>query len=144
LDGLGLVPALRWYLDGLQKRSSFALRFEAPAEVTDVSPDGERALFRILQESINNVIRHSGGTAINVTLSSSGNKVTLAIDDDGHGLSAEELEHVEGAASLGVGIAGMRERVRQLDGTIRISSSPRGTRVFVSLPRKEERHAAGR
>jgi signal transduction histidine kinase len=57
-------------------------------------------------------------------------------------MSVEELGQVEGAASLGVGIAGMRERVRQLDGTFKISSSPRGTRVFVSLPKKEERHAA--
>ena len=141
LDGLGLVPALHWYLDGLQKRSGLIVEFNPPVEITDVTSDGERALFRIVQESINNVLRHSGGTAITVNLSQSGKEVTLEIEDDGHGMSAEELKQVEGAASLGVGIAGMRERVRQLDGTFRISSSPRGTQVFVSLPRKEE-HAA--
>src|SRR5271170_4511940 len=142
LDGLGLVPALRWYLDGLQKRSGLIVNFKAPEEITDVTSDGERALFRIVQESINNVLRHSGGTAIMVRLSQSGREVTLEIEDDGHGMSDEELKQVEGAASLGVGIAGMRERVRQLEGTFRMSSSPRGTRVFVSLPRKEEKHAA--
>jgi signal transduction histidine kinase len=142
LDGLGLVPALRWYLDGLQKRTAVSVDFQAPVEIADVTPDGERALFRIVQESMNNVLRHSGGDAISVILSHSGKEVTLEIADNGHGMSVEELGQVEGAASLGVGIAGMRERVRQLDGTFKISSSPRGTRVFVSLPKKEERHAA--
>ena len=142
LDGLGLVPALRWYLDGLQKRTAVIVDFQAPVEITDVTPDDERALFRIVQESMNNVLRHSGGNAISVILSHSEKEVTLEIADNGHGMSVEELGQVEGAASLGVGIAGMRERVRQLDGTFRISSSHRGTRVFVSLPRKEQRHAA--
>jgi signal transduction histidine kinase len=142
LDGLGLVPALRWYLEGLQKRIAFSVHFDAAAEVAELAPEGERALFRIVQESVNNVLRHSGGSAITVSLSSSGKTVMLEIEDDGHGMSLEELEQVEGAASLGVGIAGMRERVRQLDGIFKISSSPRGTRVFVSLPKKEERHAA--
>jgi signal transduction histidine kinase len=142
LDGLGLVPALRWYLDGLHKRTAITVDFEAPVEITDLTPDGERALFRIVQESINNVLRHSGGTAITVILSHSGKEIILEIEDNGHGMSAEELEQVEGAASLGVGIAGMRERVRQLNGSFKIGSGPRGTRVFVSLPRLEARYAA--
>lgn len=116
--------------------------FEAPTEIADVTPDGERALFRIVQESTNNVLRHSGGTAISVTLSESGKEVTLEVEDNGHGMSAEKLDQMEGAASLGVGIAGMRERVRQLDGAFKISSGPRGTQVFVSPPRHEEKYAA--
>jgi signal transduction histidine kinase len=142
LDGLGLVPALRWYLDGLQKRTALSVDFEAPVELTDVTPEGERALFRIVQESMNNVLRHSGGTAITVILSHTEKEVTLKIEDNGHGMSTEELGQVEGAISLGVGIAGMRERVEQLDGTFKISSSSRGTRVSVSLPVREERYAA--
>jgi signal transduction histidine kinase len=135
------VPALRWYLEGLQKRTAVIVDFQAPAEIADVTPDSEKALFRIVQESMNNILRHSGGTAIRVILSPGEKEVTLEIEDNGHGMSTEELGQVEGAASLGVGIAGMRERVRQLDGTFKISSSPRGTRVFVSLPKKEKRHA---
>jgi signal transduction histidine kinase len=142
LDNLGLVAALRWYLDGVQKRTAVSVDFEAPAEIPYVTPDSERALFRIVQESMNNVLRHSGGTAITVTLSSSGKEVTLEIEDNGRGMSAEELAQVDGAASLGVGIAGMQERVRQLDGTFKISSGPRGTRVFVSLPIDKERYAS--
>src|SRR5271155_411027 len=96
LDSLGLVPALGWYLAGLQKRSTFAVNFKSPVEITDVTSDGERALFRIVQESVNNVLRHSSGTAITVSLSQSGKEVTLEIEDDGHGMSAEELKQVEG------------------------------------------------
>jgi signal transduction histidine kinase len=141
LDGLGLVPALQWYLDGLQKRSSLIVNFQTPAEMEGMSPDEERALFRIVQESVNNVLRHSGGTAITVVLTANGRDVTLAIADNGRGMTADELQQAEGAASLGVGISGMRERVRQLNGTFRISSSSRGTQVFVSLPKNEEKHA---
>lgn len=111
-------------------------------EIAEITPDGETALFRIVQESVNNVLRHSGGTTIKVILSHTGKEITLEIEDNGRGMGVEELEQVQGTASLGVGIVGMRERVRQLDGTFRISSSPRGTRVFVSLPRHEERYAA--
>jgi signal transduction histidine kinase len=141
LDGLGLVPALRWYLDGLQKRSPLIVNFEAPAKMEGMSPDEDRALFRIVQESVNNVLRHSGGTAITVTLTTNGRDVTLEIADNGRGMTAEELQQADGAASLGVGISGMRERVRQLNGTFRMSSSSRGTHVFVSLPKIEEHHA---
>jgi signal transduction histidine kinase len=142
LDGLGLVPALQWYLDGLQKRSSLIVDFQAPADMEGLSPDEERALFRIVQESVNNVLRHSGGKAISVVLTTNRRDVTLEIADNGRGMTAEELQQADGAASLGVGISGMRERVRQLDGTFRISSSSRGTQVFVSLPKNEEKHAA--
>jgi signal transduction histidine kinase len=147
LDGLGLIPALHWYLDGLQKRTNFSIDFEAPADIANMNPDAERALFRIVQESINNVLHHSGGTAVSVRLLEDRKAITLEIQDNGHGMSTEELERVEGASSLGVGIAGMRERVQQLHGTFEISSNGSGTRVLVSLPRHEERyatHSAGR
>jgi len=147
LDGLRLVPALQWYLDGLQKRTSFSIDFDAPADILDCPPDAERALFRIVQESITNGMRHSGGTAMKVALSNRPEGIVLEITDNGRGLSTEELEAVEGAASFGVGIAGMRERVRQLHGTFEISSSPRGTRVLVYLPilgKKYATHSAGR
>jgi signal transduction histidine kinase len=142
LDGLGLVPALHWYLDGLQKRTSFNIDFDTPAELAETSPDAQRTLFRIVQESVANVLRHSGGTALKVKLSDNGNGINLEIEDNGRGMSTEELERAESAASLGVGIAGMRERVRQLHGIFKIYSSPGGTRVFVSLPTHREHYAA--
>jgi signal transduction histidine kinase len=142
LDGLGLVAALRWYLDGLQKRTNLKVDFDAPPDIGDLAPETERALFRIVQECITNVLRHSGGTMIRVDLSNSGKAVTLKIEDNGHGMSTEELSQVEGAATLGVGIAGMRERVRQLGGAFKIESNTDGTRVITTVPVDEERYAA--
>src|SRR5277367_4906493 len=140
LDGLGLVPALRWYLEGLQKRSTLLIEFDAPAEFAGIDMEAERALFRIVQESLTNVIRHAGATSVIVRLYGSGKNVTLEIKDNGQGMNAAEAEQA-GGASLGVGIGGMRERVKQLNGTFEIASNPDGTRVFVSLPRREERYA---
>jgi len=142
LDGLGLISALHWYLDGLQKRTSFNIDFDAPAALPETSPDAQRTLFRIVQESIANGLRHSGGTALRVKLSDNGNGITLEIEDNGRGMSTDELERAESAASLGVGIAGMRERVRQLHGIFKLNSSSTGTRVLVSLPTHKERYAA--
>lgn len=142
LDGLGLVPALRWYLDGLQKRTNLKIDFEAPDNLSRLSPEAERALFRIVQESVTNVLRHSGGTSMRVELSSHAKGVTLEIDDNGRGMSAAQMSHVEGAAPLGVGIAGMRERVRQLGGAFKIESSTQGTKVTATVPLDQERYAA--
>jgi signal transduction histidine kinase len=142
LDGLGLVAALRWYLDGLQKRTDLKIDFESPAEIDSLAPEAERALFRIVQESITNVLRHSGGTMLRVVLSNQGKAVTLEILDNGRGMSAEQLAGLEGAATLGVGIAGMRERVRQLEGAFKIESGSGGTKVTVSVPASKERYAA--
>ena len=147
LDGLGLVPALRWYLDGLQKRTNLKITFAAPEDLSRLSPEAERAMFRIVQESVTNVLRHSGGTVMKVELSNGAKTVTLKIEDNGRGMSAAQLSHVEGAATLGVGIAGMRERVRQLGGAFKIESSVQGTNVTATVPLDQERyatHSAGR
>ncbi len=142
LDGLRLAPALEWYLDGLQKRTSFNIAFEAPESMVDSTPEAERTLFRIVQEGVTNVLRHSGGTALKVRLSNGAKGIVLEIEDNGRGMSAEELEQAGGSTSLGVGVAGMRERVRQLHGVFRITSSSQGTRVLVSLPACREGYAA--
>jgi two-component system, NarL family, sensor kinase len=142
LDGLGLVSAIRWYLEGLRKRNPIDIEFDAPSELPGLGVEVERALFRIMQEALTNVLRHAGGASVLVILRDSGRNVTLEIKDDGHGMNAEEVEQVSGAASLGVGIRGMRERVEQLNGKFEIGSNPRGTRIFVSLPRVKEQHAA--
>jgi signal transduction histidine kinase len=142
LDGLGLIPALRWYLEGLQKRTMVNIDFDAPAALADTSPETQRTLFRIVQESVANALRHSGGTVLTVKLADNRDGVTLEIDDNGVGMSNDKLERAEGAESLGVGIAGMRERVRQLHGAFKVSSGSGGTRVSVSLPTQKEHHAA--
>ncbi len=142
LDGLGLVAALRWYFDGLQKRTPLRVHFEAAADLGSLSPEIERALFRIAQESINNALRHSGASTVTVKLANRGRMVLLEIRDNGAGLRPEQLIALDGAASLGVGIAGMRERVRQLKGTFKISSIAGGTQVEVSVPIDQEQYVA--
>jgi hypothetical protein len=137
-----LVAAVRWYLDGLQKRTNLKITFEAPAEITQLGPEAERALFRIVQESMNNVLRHSTGQRIVVALFHHGATVRLEIEDDGIGMSAQQLAQAEGAALIGVGIAGMRERLRQLAGTLKIHSGASGTIVTATVPIDEERYAA--
>src|SRR5277367_4108508 len=77
LDGLGLIPAIRWYLDGLRKRNPLHIEFDAPSELPNMEVDAERALFRIVQEALTNVIRHAGGTSVSVVLCDSGKNVTL-------------------------------------------------------------------
>lgn len=143
LAGKGLVVALRWYLDGLNRRTHLQINFDAP-ELTGLTPEAESALFRIVQEGMSNILRHSGSTATSVTLEQSGSKVLLRIVDNGHGMDAADLLKLEGRANLGVGIAGMRERVRQLGGTFAINPGPTGTTVLVSLPAQEKQHVAYR
>jgi signal transduction histidine kinase len=142
LDGLGLAAALRWFFDGLQKRTSLKIHFAAPADLRSIAPEIERALFRIVQESINNVLRHSGASTVVVNLSNRGRMLWLEVRDNGAGLGPEQLIALDGTASLGVGIASMRERVHQLKGKFKISSIAGGTLVEVSLPIDQEQHVA--
>jgi len=142
LDGLGLVSALQWYLDGLQKRTDIKIDFDAPTSLGHLAPEAERALFRMVQEGVTNVLRHSGGTALNISLSSSSKAVVLEIKDNGRGLDAEQFLQLEGAATLGVGIAGMRERIRQLRGEFKLQSSADGTKVTATVPLDRKSYAA--
>jgi signal transduction histidine kinase len=142
LDGLGLVSAMQWYLEGLKKRTDINLVFEGPAHLERLSPEAERALFRIVQEGVTNVLRHSGGSGLKISLSSTPKAVTLEIEDNGQGLNVEQLSQLEGEATLGVGIAGMRERIRQLNGIFKIQSNTEGTRVTATVPLDRNRYAA--
>jgi signal transduction histidine kinase len=141
LDGVGLVSAIQWYVDGLQKRTDVRINFDAPADLGHLAPEAERALFRMVQEGITNVLRHSGGTALRIALSSSPRAVSLVVQDNGHGLTAEQLSHLEGAATLGVGIAGMRERIRQLRGEFKVQSNADGTKVTATVPLEKKAYA---
>jgi signal transduction histidine kinase len=142
LDGLGLVSALQWYLEGLRKRTDINIVFDGPAKLERLSPEAERALFRIVQEGVTNTLRHSGGSGLTVKLSSTSKAVTLEIEDNGHGLNLEELAQLQGAAMLGVGIAGMRERIRQLHGVFTLQSNAEGTRVTATVPLDRNHHVA--
>jgi signal transduction histidine kinase len=133
LDGTGLVPALHWYFDGLMKRSNLRIILDAPRELVPLAEiDG--TLFRIVQESMSNILRHSGADIAKVRLERDPKSVRMSIEDNGNGLGVEALSGLQGGAGLGVGIAGMRERVLQFGGKLEIRSGSTGTMVLVSVP----------
>ncbi len=138
LDELGLASALRWYAQGLEKRSGIAVSVDAP-RVPRLPADIETTIFRIVQEGLSNVHRHSGSRVAQVALSATTEQVNLEIADEGNGMSAHLADR--GPASLGVGIPGMRLRVQQLNGSLEIESGSKGTKIRVSIPIPERKRA---
>ena len=120
LEEMGVYSAVPWYLDGFSKRSSIETNFEIELGFGRLAPEVELALFRILQESLTNVHRHSGSSTANVRLSMTDESVILQIRDRGNGIAPKLLEEAgqDWLGSLGVGLRGMSERVRQLGGKL--------------------------
>jgi len=142
IDEAGLFTALRWYIDGFQQRSGIATTLEARDDLGRLSRDVETSVFRIVQECLTNVQRHSGSATARVSVERTGDHLSFEIADDGHGLPpALRADHYVLLAS-GVGVAGIHERVRELRGEITIRSSDEGTTVKVSLPVSSGRIAA--
>jgi signal transduction histidine kinase len=135
LDQTGLEPAIRWYVDGFSKRSGFDIRALALEDVGRLPSEIETALFRVLQECLTNIHRHSGGRSASVRLAREAGRVVLQVGDDGRGMAGGVLAGtVGGVQSLGVGIPGMRQRLRQLGGDLRIESGAKGTTVTAMVP----------
>jgi PAS domain S-box-containing protein len=135
LDELGLTSAARSYADEFARRSGIAVSFDVSLDIVRLHSDVEIALFRALQEGLTNVHRHSGASAVEIHLTREGKRVLLEIHDNGRGISNELLSRfAEGATETGVGLAGLRERLRELDGALEIRSDPTGTRLLVSAP----------
>jgi len=136
LDEVGFACAAEWYVEGFAKRSGLSVSL-------DIAPDGERlpmnmeiALFRVLQESLTNVHRHSGAAKVVVCFRRQTEKVVLEIRDNGSGISPERLKRLqEASAETGVGLAGMRERMLELDGELEIGSDEHGTILRATIPR---------
>jgi PAS domain S-box-containing protein len=133
LDEAGLASALSWYVDGFTKRSNIQVELELPERFGRLPRDLEIVVFRIVQESLTNVHRHSGSSWARISLARSNDFVDFEISDCGKGIPAERQMTI---ARSGVGVRGMEERVRQFDGTLRIVSDPEGTKVMVRLPMK--------
>lgn len=136
LDELGLSSALRWLADGLRARSGLELRLQLPEGLEGVAPEEELALFRVAQEALSNVHRHSSSPWVAVRLRAESGSVVLEVEDAGRGISAGQGDDVESSGRFaGVGVAGMQERIRQLGGTFAVESTPGGgTRVRASIP----------
>jgi PAS domain S-box-containing protein len=136
LEELGLKSAIPWYLDGFTKRSGIKTTFEVSPEFDRIPGDLELALFRILQESLTNVHRHSGSPTATVRLLTVDRCVILQIIDEGCGTQSKTLENraLDWMSALGVGLRGMNERVRQLGGSLELSSAQGGTTVTARVP----------
>ena len=134
LDDLGLEYALPWFAAGFSKRSGIAVEVEVPRELGRLPDEIELTLYRIVQEGLANVRRHSGSSSARISLAREPDAVTLRIEDGGRGIDLEPERGHGAVASLGVGIPGMRERVRQLHGELDVVSGPSGTQVRVVLP----------
>jgi PAS domain S-box-containing protein len=137
LDEGGLRSAIRWFCDGFAERSGVGIELSISDDFGRLDRDQEIALFRIVQEGLNNVHRHSGSPTARIRLRRDPTAVVLEIEDEGRGLSRELTEGAPDAvAGLGVGIPGMRERIRQLGGWLEIRSNGMGTVVKATLPSK--------
>ena len=142
LDEVGFSSAGRWYIEEFGKRSGIQVDLTIPDDGERIAPDAEMVLFRVLQEGLTNVHRHSGARKVDVKFTKSPNEVTLSLRDHGHGMSAEALERFRSGTGMGVGLAGMRERVAELGGTMTIDSDARGTTVRVRLPARSNQQSA--
>jgi PAS domain S-box-containing protein len=129
LETMGLRAALPAYVKGFGARSGIQVSLEMSAELGRLGPDVELTLYRILQEALANVHRHSHSPTVKITVSQEAERVTLEVADEGCGMPQSADGH-----RLGVGITGMRERVRLLGGSLEIQSSDRGTTMRAVLP----------
>ena len=138
LEELGLQSAIPWYLDGFSSRSGVKTTFTVEAEVGRISRDAELALFRVLQEGLTNVHRHSGSETADVRLSVADGFCALEIADQGVGIPEPFLEGPgKEACAFGVGLRGMSERVRQLGGRLEVVSNDKGTILRAIVPTGE-------
>ena len=135
LEDIGLRSTAKWYVDGFRKRSGLQVSFHAPENFGRLSRDAELVLFRMLQESLTNVHRHSGSPTARVRLRTEGHSAILEVEDHGIGVPAEALDSSrDDGATLGVGLRGMNERIRQLGGKLEVISLGKGTTVRATLP----------
>jgi anti-sigma regulatory factor (Ser/Thr protein kinase) len=136
LDEVGFACAAEWYIEGFAKRSGVNVNLDIAADLERLPTSMETALFRILQESLTNVHRHSGAAQVIVSFRHQLDKIILEVRDDGRGIPAERLVQLRNTnEGTGVGLAGMRERMQELNGKLEIESDGHGTTMRAIVPR---------
>jgi len=133
LDEVGLESALKEYVNGFAERSGVQVSLDLPAAIERLDRDYELSLFRIVQECLTNIHRHSGSKTASIRIVRDDAALVLEVRDEGRGMPAERLSEIQSRGS-GVGIRGMRERTLQLSGTMSIESDGSGTRIHVVIP----------
>jgi len=142
LDEMGLPSALTWYVEGFSKRSEITTNVEMAPDFGRLPAACEIAIFRIVQEALTNVHRHSGSRCATVRLTAEPGKVRVEIIDQGKGVPVEKRRSFAAGGAMGVGLRGMRERVAQLGGVMDLDSSERGTTVSATFPVSTSQSAA--
>jgi PAS domain S-box-containing protein len=133
LDENGLPEALRWYIQGAKERSGLDISLSIPEDFERLSPEMELVIFRVVQESLTNIHRHSESKIAVVRIDREAESVSLEVRDEGKGIPSERLNEIQSQGS-GVGIRGIRERVRQFGGDMSIESNGGGTTVSATFP----------
>ncbi len=134
LDEAGLLSALRWYVEGFVRRSKIEVDLDLPDNFGRLPRESETAIFRVVQECLTNIHRHSGSSVAKIRVRQRDRDVLVDIEDKGKGIPEEKIQEMASAGAPGVGIRGMRERLRQLGGTLDVQSNGNGTVIHVCLP----------
>jgi two-component system NarL family sensor kinase len=137
LDAAGLASALRWYVDGFSERSKLKVDLYVPDEFGRLSDEMEIAIFRMVQECLTNIHRHSGGASAMIRVHQEDHRILVQVRDEGKGIPLEKQRELSASGRTGVGFRGMRERIRQLGGSLEIQSDGTGTAVTAMLPLRD-------
>jgi len=138
LDEAGFSSAAKWYLEGFGQRSGIEVKIELPDNVDQLPKPVALGLFRVLQESLTNIHRHSGSSKADIALTILPARVSLTVRDYGKGIPADFLENFSHGRNSGVGLAGMQERARELGGQLNIRPCEPGTLISITLPLSNE------
>jgi two-component system, NarL family, sensor kinase len=126
---------LQWYADGFAERSAIKVDLQIDSDFGRLPPAMEIAVFRVIQECLTNIHRHSGSTGASIRVNRTTERIDIEISDSGKGISPDHLR--DGKVISGVGMMGMHERMRQFGGSLEVTSSNDGTAVVASIPLKE-------
>lgn len=140
LDECGLNTAIAWYVNGINQRNGLHVEVEIPDELLRLTDEAELAIFRIVQASLTNVHLHSKAHKATVRIEQGLDGVSVSVSDDGQGIPDGVMDHTSRIKTVGIGITGMRERVKQLGGQIEIESGRSGTTVSASVPGRHFRN----
>ena len=142
LDEIGLGSALHWYVEGFAERSKIKIQLEIPKDLGRLPTDMETAIFRIVQECLTNIHRHSGSKTATIRIIARDRRILVLAQDSGKGIPPEKLQ-VSAEGRRGVGFRGMIERIRYLGGHMNIHSDDKGTILTVTLPLEQAAEAVG-
>ena len=134
LDVAGLASAIRWYADGFSERSQIKVKLEIPEAFRRLSGEMEIAIFRMVQECLTNIHRHSGSDTARIVIRQEEHRIVVRVEDAGKGIPLEKQLEITSSGRTGIGVGGMRERLRQLGGDLDIRSDSAGTVVAATLP----------